>query len=77
MQPQLGPYKYEDLTAFTAVVVVPYQCSIMSVFEYYRLGIPMIVPSLDLLTAWHMDWRCGTALSFSLSLSMPTHATQC
>ncbi len=61
MQAALGRYKYEDLTAFKGVVVIPYQCSIMSIFEYYRMGIPMIVPSLDLLTSWHMEWRCGTA----------------
>ncbi|ELR18517.1 uncharacterized protein ACA1_045600 [Acanthamoeba castellanii str. Neff] len=58
MQAALGSYKYADLTAFKGVVVIPYQCSIMSIFEYYRMGIPMIVPSLDLLTSWHMDWRC-------------------
>lgn len=60
MQNTMARYKYEDLTQYTAVMVIPYQCSIMSVFEFYRMGIPLIVPSLDLLTRWHMEWRCGT-----------------
>lgn len=64
-QTNLGFYKYEDLVQYTAVVIIPYQCSIMSVFEYYRMGIPMIVPSLNLLTKWHMKWRCGTLLNYA------------
>jgi hypothetical protein len=75
MQAALGSYKYEDLTAFKGVVVIPYQCSIMSIFEYYRMGIPMIVPSLDLLTSWHMEWRCGTAHTAHTAHAYATRTT--
>ena len=35
------------------------QVSIMSVFEYYRMGLPMFVPSPRLLTKWHLQYRYG------------------
>jgi len=31
--------------------------SFMSFFEFYRLEVPMFVPSPDLLTEWHMTYR--------------------
>lgn len=33
------------------------QVSIMSVFEYYRMAIPMFVPSPSLLTKWQIKYR--------------------
>jgi hypothetical protein len=48
-------YTYDSLAAFPAVLHLPYQASIMSFFEHYRMGIPVIAPSLSLLTRWHMD----------------------
>jgi hypothetical protein len=29
----------------------------MSIFEYYRMAIPMFAPSVDLLTDWIMKYR--------------------
>lgn len=46
-------YQYSDLTNHPAIIYVPYQVSIMSFFEQYRMNIPLIFPSLDLLTQWH------------------------
>jgi hypothetical protein len=48
-------YAYEDLASFPAILHFPYQVSIMSFFEQYRMGIPIIAPSLSLLTRWHME----------------------
>lgn len=48
-------YEYSELAAHPAVMHMPYQVSVMSFYEQYRMGIPIIVPSLDLLTRWHMD----------------------
>lgn len=45
-------YKYSDLTAHMGMVYVPYQVSVMSLFEQYRMNIPMFFPSRDLLTKW-------------------------
>lgn len=38
-----------------AMVVIPYQVSIMSLFEWYRMGIPLFVPSPHLLAKWHVE----------------------
>ena len=46
-------YKYSDLTAHRAIIHIPYQVSIMSLFEQYRMNIPIVCPSLDLLVRWH------------------------
>ena len=43
-------YKYSDLTNHPAIIHIPYQVSIMSLFEQYRMNIPLVFPSLDLLT---------------------------
>ena len=48
-------YKYSDLTAHQAIVYVPYQVSVMSLFEQYRMNIPLIFPSIDLLAKWQQQ----------------------
>lgn len=48
-------YKYSDLTAHAGIVYVPYQVSLMSLFEQYRMNIPLFFPSLELLTAWQYE----------------------
>lgn len=45
-------YKYSDLTAHLGIIYVPYQVSVMSLFEQYRMNIPMFFPSRELLTKW-------------------------
>ncbi|CAF4261094.1 unnamed protein product, partial [Adineta steineri] len=40
-----------------AIIYVPYQVSTMSLFEQYRMNIPLFFPSLDLLTEWHYNYR--------------------
>jgi len=52
-----GHFEYAQLAAHRAVVLLPYQVSIMSLFEFYRMELPIFVPSLDLLTSWHVDYR--------------------
>ncbi|CAF2971241.1 unnamed protein product [Rotaria sp. Silwood2] len=49
-------YKYSDLTNHPAIIHIPYQVSIMSLFEQYRMNIPLLFPSLDLLTKWHYEY---------------------
>jgi len=45
-------YKYSDLTAHAGIVSIPYQVSVMSMFEQYRMNIPLFYPSLELLITW-------------------------
>ena len=47
-------YKYSDLAAHAGIVYIPYQVSLMSLFEQYRMNIPLFFPSLDLLTTWQL-----------------------
>jgi len=49
-------YKYSDLTNHPAIIHIPYQVSVMSLFEQYRMNIPLVFPSLDLLTHWHDEY---------------------
>jgi len=44
---QLGSlgYSWSDLSEFRSVVYIPYNASIMSIFEMYTCGIPMLFPS--------------------------------
>jgi hypothetical protein len=50
-------YEYSDLAAHPAMVMIPYQASIMTIFECYRMQIPMFVPSPSLLVEWHMQFN--------------------
>jgi hypothetical protein len=48
-------YEYIDLAHHPAIIHVPYQVSFMSLFEQYRMNIPLFFPSLNLLTRWQYD----------------------
>jgi hypothetical protein len=41
----LGRYKFSDITKFKGIIMIPYNCSTMSIFEYYTSNIPLFVPS--------------------------------
>eukprot|EP00605_Chrysophyceae_sp_TOSAG23-4_P001439 GSChrysophyteH1.ASY1.ANO1.1567.1 assembled CDS len=43
-------FEYDDLASHPAVVLLPYQVSIMTFYEFYRMGVPIFVPSIDLLS---------------------------
>jgi hypothetical protein len=49
-------YQYSDLTNHPAIIHLPYQVSVMSLFEQYRMNIPLVFPSLELLTQWHLKY---------------------
>ena len=50
-------FEYSDLALHPAIVILPYQVSYMSFFEYYRMCIPMFVPSVTLLVDWHLKYH--------------------
>ncbi|CAF1363049.1 unnamed protein product [Adineta ricciae] len=52
-----GHYSYRHLAQHPGIIYVPYQVSVMSLFEQYRMNIPLFFPSLDLLTQWHFKYR--------------------
>lgn len=73
-------YEQSDLVQHPAIVLLPYQVSVMSFFERRAMGIPIFVPSLDLLAEWHMkyglvyerrfDWATVTASPAHTSTSL-------
>jgi hypothetical protein len=50
-------YEYSDIVEHPGIIYVPYQVSVMSLFEQYRMNIPLFFPSIDLLTEWHYTYR--------------------
>ena len=64
-------FEYSDLAQHPAIVLIPYQVSIMSIFEYYRMGIPMFVPTPELLAKWQMEYRILSELTWDMVFSKP------
>jgi len=54
MYPQ---YLFSDLAAHPAMVYIPYQVSMVSLTEQYRMNIPLFFPSIDLLTHWQLEFQ--------------------
>ncbi|CAF0809617.1 unnamed protein product [Didymodactylos carnosus] len=50
-------YQYFQLIRHPAIIHIPYQVSTMSLFEQYRMQIPLFFPTIDLLTEWHLKYR--------------------
>jgi hypothetical protein len=56
--PALYPrYEYSDLARHPAIVFLPYQVSTMSIFEFYRMCIPLFFPDMNLWYSWHKKHR--------------------
>lgn len=41
----LGRYRWEDLSQYNGIIMIPYNCSTMSIFEHYSANIPLFCPS--------------------------------
>ncbi len=50
-------YEYFQIAQHPGIIYVPYQVSVMSLFEQYRMNIPLFFPTIDLLTDWHLAHR--------------------
>jgi len=59
-------FEYSDLAAHPCIVLIPYQVSLMSIFEYYRMGIPMWAPSPELLAQWQLKYRVMSERTWDL-----------
>ena len=45
----LGRYEWSDISKFKGIVMIPYNCSTMSIFEFYTSNIPLFCPSIDFM----------------------------
>lgn len=70
----LGRYKWSDLSAYKGVVVIPYNSSQMSIFEYYTACMPMFCPSHDFLGDLMYDHRdqVMSELSWNKIFNLPS-----
>ena len=50
-------YEYTDIQAHRCIVMIPSQVSVLSFFEFYRLNVPVFVPSKRLLISWHLKYN--------------------
>lgn len=72
-------FTYADIASHMAILIIPYQISIMSIMEYYRMGIPLFVPSIKLLVKWQLkhlvldelSWNCVHKKCTSMSSIQP------
>ena len=47
---ELGrPYKWSDISYFKGIVVIPYEISTMSMFEFFSAGMPLFFPSKHMI----------------------------
>ena len=44
-----SPYKWSDISTFKGIVVIPYEISTMSMFEFFSGGMPMFFPSKQMI----------------------------
>ena len=51
----MGSHSYQDVASYRGIIHIPYQVSTMSLFEHYRMAIPLFFPSLDLLASLDRD----------------------
>lgn len=65
-------HEYSDLTSHPAIVILPYQVSFMSLFEFYRMEIPLFVPAPTLLAQWHMKYGVLNERTWSTVFGSPS-----
>lgn len=53
---QYPSYSYRDIAAHQGIVYVPHQVTTMSLFEQYRMNIPLFFPSIELLSNWQLKY---------------------
>ena len=63
-----GHYSYTQIARHPAILHIPYQVSIMSFFEHYRMCIPILAPSVQLLTEWHMIYHMVSERTWDMAL---------
>jgi len=60
LREKYATYKFSQLCQNTAILHLPYQVSIMSMFEQYGMGIPILVPSPEFLWELHERYTVVT-----------------
>ena len=45
----LGRYSWKDVYSYKGIIIIPYNCSTMSIFEHYTANIPIFCPSIEFM----------------------------
>ena len=45
----LGRFEWSDIYSYKGIIILPYNCSTMSIFEYYTANFPIFCPSYNLM----------------------------
>ncbi len=61
----LGRYNWSDLSNYKGIIVIPYTCSTMSIFEHYNANIPLFFPSKKFMIELYANY--GTLVLSELS----------
>lgn len=69
-------FEYSDISTHPALVIIPYQVSFMSLFEFYRMNIPLFIPSLELLIEWNMKYRLLNERTWDNVFHRPSHSSR-
>jgi hypothetical protein len=56
-------YSWADLAEFKGIIHIPYNCSVMSIFEQYSANIPLLFPSHSFMAALHKMYSDRGVLS--------------
>lgn len=52
----LGKYEWEDLSSYLGIIMIPYNCSTMSIFENYSSNIPLLCPSKSFMRELYSNY---------------------
>mmetsp|Transcript_4551 Transcript_4551/g.13234 ORF Transcript_4551/g.13234 Transcript_4551/m.13234 type:complete len:318 (+) Transcript_4551:47-1000(+) len=66
-------YEFSDLAAHPAIICIPYTKSVMSFFEFYRMGIPLFYPSLEYLVDLEMSKQVMSERIYWSRTPSPVH----
>lgn len=53
----LGKYKWSDISQYNGIIMMPYTCSTMSIFEYYTSNIPLFVPTKRFMVELYSNYN--------------------
>lgn len=69
-------YEYSDIAAHQGIVYVPYQVSVMSLFEHYRMSVPIFAPTRELLARWEIEHNVMFLKRWSGSNGRPSNRSE-
>jgi hypothetical protein len=53
----LRNYKWQDIANYKGIIIIPYNCSTMSIFEYYTSNMPIFCPSKSFMKELHKKYQ--------------------